>query len=119
MYGVGLLLLARSRFVPLGVLCRCVAGGCPCVEQIVVGGAGLSAVVVCCVVALCSVSLELMADCWLMNAGASCSSSLASHGISSLRLSPLASLPVCTSASLVVPARDPVAHGCTSSGGHP
>ena len=50
----------------------------------------------------------------LVDGGASCSSFLASLGRLSLRLSLLVSLPVCTSASLVVPARDPVAHGCTS-----
>lgn len=47
---------------------------------------------------------------WVLFLGVPVSLSLASLGISSLCLSPLASLPVCTSASVTVPAHDPVAH---------
>ena len=55
MRGVGSLPLARSRLRFWG--CPVVAGGCLCVEWIAIGEVGLSAVVVRCVVALCSVSL--------------------------------------------------------------
>ena len=92
-----------------------VAVGCPCVEWLAVGEAGLSAVIARSVVALCSVSLVgaygLMADCCLVDASASCSFSLAWLCRLSLRLSLLAFLPACMSVSPTVPARDPVAHG--------
>ena len=52
-----LVVLSAVSFVLLGLSCCCVAGGCPCVEQIVVGGADLFVVVARCSVALCSVSL--------------------------------------------------------------
>ena len=53
----GLVALSAVLLVFLEVSCRRVAGGCPCVEQIVVDGAVLFVVVARCSVALCSVSL--------------------------------------------------------------
>ena len=66
-----------------------------CVGQIVVGGVSLSFMVVCC----------------LVDADASCSLYIVLLCRLSLRLFLLVSLPVCRSASLVVPARGQVAHG--------
>ena len=101
--------LSAVSFMFLGVPCRRVAGGCLCVSKLLLVGLVCSLSLL---VALCRWDLwGLTADCCLVDAGVSCSFSLALHDRLSLCLSPLVSLPACTSVSLAVRARDPVALG--------